>query len=37
MKNKATAVIAMIVVCGMFIFAYDSGKKVGASSVIGIE
>ena len=37
MKNKAAAVLAMLVACGLIIFAYDSGKQVGASSVIGIE
>ena len=37
MKNIAAAVIAMVVVSGLIIFAYDSGKRVGASSVSSIE
>ena len=37
MKNIAAAVIAMVVVSGLVIFAYDGGKRVGASSVVVIE
>ena len=36
-KNIAAAVLAVVVVSGMVLFAYDSGKQAGASSVIGIE
>lgn len=35
MKKLAAAVLAVMVVCGLIIFAYDSGKRVGASSVSG--
>ena len=36
-KNKAAAVLAIVVACGLIIFAYDSGKRAGVNSVISIE
>ncbi len=36
-RNIAAAVLAIVVVCGLIIFAYDSGKRAGASSVNSIE
>ena len=34
-KKIIAAVLAVVLVCGLVIFAYDSGKRAGAGSVSG--
>ena len=36
-KKIVAAVLAVVLVCGLIIFAYDSGKRAGTSSVSGTE
>lgn len=36
-KNIISVVVALAVVCGIVVFAYNSGKKVGAESVSIVE